>query len=383
MKFVFWQNVVSIHQSAFIKALAENNEVVLVAAEELDSERRNEKWTVPSMGNAGVIIAPDVSKIKKLLDEPETSHVFSGINGYPMVYRAFKMAMKRGLKVSVMAEPYEWAGLKGWLRRQMYRWLFIRYGKNISHLFATGNMGVECYVKSGFPKDKIHQWGYFTEMSDLAPQSYQDRALPNLIFIGKIDERKNILDLVRSAILLKDSFNRFEIIGTGPLEKELRDMISDTPNIKYIGAVANKNIAGHLIDADLLILPSLFDGWGAVVNEALQQGTRVLCSDRCGAKVLLDGEIRGGTFPLGKENGLSDGLRHWISKGPLTIDAREKIASWARENISGTSAALYFHEVIKGEDPQIKHLRNYSAIGERNEKPDYHHPRLSLINPIV
>lgn len=348
MRFVFWQNVVSIHQSAFIKALAENHDVTLVAAEELDNERRKEKWSIPSMGKAKIFINPDNVMMEQLLNATEVQHVFSGINGYPMVYKAFKKAVGRGYKVAVMAEPYEWAGLKGWMRKQMYRWLFIRYGKNISHLFATGNMGVECYVKSGFPRNKIHQWGYFTEMPDLAIQSYQGRLLPNLIFIGKIDGRKNILDLVRSAIPLKDSFNRFEIIGTGSLEKELCDMISDIPNIKYLGAVANKKIAGHLVDADLLILPSLFDGWGAVVNEALQQGTRVLCSDRCGAMALLDGEIRGGTFPLGEENGLSDRLRHWISKGPLASETREEIVNWARENITGAVASHYFEGVIKG-----------------------------------
>ena len=47
---------------------------------------------------------------------------------------------------------------------------------------------------------------------------------------------------------------------------------------------------------DLLVLPSLFDGWGAVVNEALQAGMRVLCSTACGAASLLDGRQRGGSF---------------------------------------------------------------------------------------
>lgn len=351
MKFVFWQNVVSIHQSAFIKALADNHCVMLVAAEELNNERKKEKWSIPSMGRAEIILEPDDTKIDQLLDIPDTQHVFSGINAFPMIYKAFKKAMKRGIKVSVMAEPYEWTGIKGWLRKQMYRWLFIRFEKNISHFFATGNMGVECYVKSGFPKNKIHQWGYFTEMSVTVPLSNQNRKLPNLIFIGKIDERKNILELARTACLIKDKFNRFLIIGTGPLEKELCDIISGVSNIDYIGAVPNTKIANFLADSDLLILPSIFDGWGAVVNEALQQGTRVLCSDRCGAMSLLDGKIRGGTFSLRKKDGLLNELKHWIANGPLSYETREDIANWARENISGSSASIYFEGVLNGVIP--------------------------------
>lgn len=349
MRFVFWQNVVSIHQSAFIKALAGNNEVVLVAAEELDSERRNEKWTVPSMGNARVIIAPDDSKIKKLLDEPETNHVFSGINGYPMVYRAFKMAMKRGLKVSVMAEPYEWAGLKGWLRRQMYRWLFIRYGKNISHLFATGNMGVECYIKSGFPKEKIYQWGYFTELLHGGSlKSVSTNSKVKLLYVGRLDENKNILPLLRQINEYGDGIECFTIVGDGILLDKVRSLAHSNNKIIVKGRLDNDSARQIMSNHDYLILPSLYDGWGAVVNEALSVGTRVLCSDACGASILLDGKWRGESF---KQTQAIETIRKWAEKGPLSQQERDRTLSWANTHISGKVAAQYFLEVINNESP--------------------------------
>lgn len=44
---------------------------------------------------------------------------------------------------------------------------------------------------------------------------------------------------------------------------------------------------------DVLILPSLHDGWGAVVNEAMTLGLYVIVSDRCGAKALIADETDG------------------------------------------------------------------------------------------
>lgn len=38
---------------------------------------------------------------------------------------------------------------------------------------------------------------------------------------------------------------------------------------------------------DILILPSLHDGWGAVVNEAITMGLYIITSDKCGAKALI------------------------------------------------------------------------------------------------
>lgn len=40
-----------------------------------------------------------------------------------------------------------------------------------------------------------------------------------------------------------------------------------------------------MLNADYLILPSLYDGWGAVVNEGLQSGCKVLVSKDCGASI--------------------------------------------------------------------------------------------------
>lgn len=47
---------------------------------------------------------------------------------------------------------------------------------------------------------------------------------------------------------------------------------------------------------DVLVLPSRYDGWGAVINEALQRGLYVICSNRCGAKALVVNDKIGKVF---------------------------------------------------------------------------------------
>ena len=349
MKFIFWQNIISIHQSAFLKALADKHCVTLVAEQALDEQRKGECWSIPDMGKSRIILSPTAEQIEELLRDEAAYHVFSGIDAYPMVYRAFKLAVDKNCHISVMAEPYEWAGMKGLLRRLKYSLLFLRYGSHINHFFTTGNMGMRCYRKAGFPKSKLHQWGYFTEQTDLpVANSESVRQLPTLIFIGKIDARKNILSLVENAKQARNLFDRFVIIGTGPFEDELKALIVDEPKIQYLGAIPNAEIASYLVHADLLVLPSLFDGWGAVVNEALAAGCRVLCSNRCGAEVLLDGMSRGGVFDLHAPDGLSAQLTAWLARGPLSAEQRQEISQWAREHISGSQACHYFCDAIVG-----------------------------------
>ena len=346
MRFIFWQNIISIHQSAFLKALADKHCVTLVAEQALDEQRKGECWSIPDMGKSRIILSPTAEQIEELLRDEAAYHVFSGIDAYPMVYRAFKLAVDKNCHISVMAEPYEWAGMKGFLRRVKYSLLFMKYGRHIDHFFTTGNMGMRCYRKAGFPVSKLHQWGYFTEQSELSGISGQPTAKPTLIFIGKIDTRKNILPLIENARQVRNLFERFIIIGTGPLESELKEMIAAEPKIHFLGAIPNAEIPSYLVHSDLLVLPSLFDGWGAVVNEALAVGTRVLCSNRCGAEVLLDGLVRGGTFDLNVPSDLSAKLTAWLEQGAVSAEQRQEISSWAKEHISGYTASQYFCNVV-------------------------------------
>lgn len=354
MSLVFWQNVISIHQSAFIKSLSAINPVTLVVERECSAARLKEGWKVPQMGNARIIIAPDDSKISELLADKESYHIFSGIDANPMVYAVFKQAAKNHCRIAVMLEPYKWLGITGLLRRLKYKYLRIRYEKYINVLFVTGYKGEECYIKSGFSREKIYQWGYFTEHRHIHAKSIIEQTKPNIIFIGRLDVNKNILNLVKVIKTQTCLFNTFYIIGNGSLESRLLKIIEEEQQIKYVGAIPNENITDYLSRSDLLILPSLYDGWGAVVNEALMCGTRVLCSENCGASALLDNNERGGVFCFDEHNSdMKMQLRKWLEKGPITQEQRRNIINWTYDHISGDNAATYFNAVLTDPDKRI------------------------------
>ena len=85
MKLVFWQNMLAFHQSAHVRALAEQgHDVTFVSQETISDERKTMGWAVPDFGQAQVVIAPNHVRIRQLVVEsPEdTIHVIGGIRGY-------------------------------------------------------------------------------------------------------------------------------------------------------------------------------------------------------------------------------------------------------------------------------------------------------------
>ena len=99
-----------------------------------------------------------------------------------------------------------------------------------------------------------------------------------------------------------------------------------------------------------LILPSLYDGWGAVVNEALMEGTMVYCSDKCGASVLIDDPSRGRLFDPRDFKTLAKFL--WNDYGFFldsgsTQHRREALRRWSEENIGPEAIARRMETALK------------------------------------
>jgi len=360
MKFIFWQNIISIHQSTFLEALGVTNEVFLIVEEEIEGRRKLHGWSIPEINNVEIIINPNERQIDEILNENINElHFFSGLEIYPVVSAALKKAaMYKMPNIGVLLEPFNQSGLKGFFRKIKYQFLIQKYKKHIRILLTTGNLGRKCYEDVGFDKNKIFDWGYFTNAIGKIEnvKELQTRNKPDLLFVGSIDKRKNILEIVKTLKNTSLKFNKFFIAGCGGLESELKEMIIGSKNIDFLGGVKNEEIKLLMHKCDILILPSLFDGWGAVINEALQAGMQVIASENCGANILLDGEERGETFYF-KNNNFEKTLIKWIAKGPLADNKRMEISNWSATHISGKVAADYFISVI------------HYSIGKEKERP--------------
>lgn len=353
MNFILWQGVISIHQCAFVRSLAKHHNVTLVVAKKISDERKKQGWSVPDMGNARIIENPTEEMVNNFVNRVDTHSIFSGFDPFPLAKKAINMIVSRGEKFSLLLEPYDWRGVKGRLRQLKYILLAAKYNASIHRLFVTGTKAYQNYIRCGFSKAKIYQWGYFT----MHPYRTQEKALSNrfeIIFVGALIDRKNCRMLIEE--VKKNPHNvSLSVIGNGPLYDELNAITQEDKNIKLLGNLLNDQVHEYIANADILVLPSKFDGWGAVVNEALMVGTPVLASENCGSSIMLDGDVRGECFTF---SNFHEVLNKWIKKGKTPVSARSKIIEWAEASISGQVVAEYFVDAINGISETAPWLKN-------------------------
>lgn len=100
----------------------------------------------------------------------------------------------------------------------------------------------------------------------------------SFLYVGRLVWAKNIL-------LMIECFNRnglpLTIVGDGAIRRELQEKAHD--NIQIIGFVSNDELYKIYNAHDVFILPSRYEPWGLVVEEALFRGLPVIYSDKVGS----------------------------------------------------------------------------------------------------
>lgn len=122
----------------------------------------------------------------------------------------------------------------------------------------------------------------------------------NFLYVGRLVEVKNVALLISVFNELPDL--HLVIVGTGPLETQLKLIANN--NISFLGHIRNERLFQIYRQADSFILPSKSEPWGLVVEEALNNGTPVIVSDKVGCSDDLVTEDTGLTFHSGDKDDL-------------------------------------------------------------------------------
>ena len=156
-------------------------------------------------------------------------------------------------------------------------------------------------------------------------------------YIGRLEERKRVAAALSAFfVCVCSGMNvEFEVVGDGPGRASLEEVFAHVPGVTFAGALYGEAKVKALHRFDVLVLPSAYEPWGLVVNEALEAGVPVIVSDRVGArKDLVEGERPTGLVVAVEEKGaLVAAMRRLAEDAAL----REEMASAAVERMRGWS----------------------------------------------
>jgi glycosyltransferase involved in cell wall biosynthesis len=161
------------------------------------------------------------------------------------------------------------------------------------------------------------------------PQQY-------VLFLGSIEPRKNLRALLQAWDQVKGDFRDIWLVIAGDAGRVFKpvELQRNMDRVRLLGYVPETDLPGLYAHAVLFVLPSLEEGFGLPILEAMASGVPVLASDG-GALPETTGEA-GLIFPLSDPRRLTDSLRTCLSDAGLRATmkeaglARARMFTWRR-----------------------------------------------------
>lgn len=117
-----------------------------------------------------------------------------------------------------------------------------------------------------------------------------------LLFVGRLVRIKNIAFTLKNFLEINYPGSVFVIVGDGPERQYLEQISNEASNVIFTGRLEGNELYAWYNVAQLFILPSLLEPFGAVVSEALIAGCKVIVSRQAGSSCLIHDGNNGGIF---------------------------------------------------------------------------------------
>lgn len=196
----------------------------------------------------------------------------------------------------------------------LYRYLAARYGSRIGALFSMGARGEAEYLRLGFSAQKIRPFMYVPRTYPVRSQDPDDLATARqetrFLYVGRLDARHKGLDILLAATkrLHGAAWHLGIVGGYGDMSAEVRSFTQANPNVDFLGPWPAAEVVSRMREYDVCVVPSRYDGWNVVTNQAINAGLAVIATNTSTSDELVKTAGNGLVVAPGDPLALSDAM---------------------------------------------------------------------------
>jgi glycosyltransferase involved in cell wall biosynthesis len=162
-----------------------------------------------------------------------------------------------------------------------------------------------------------------------------------ILFVGGLSQRKGLSYLCESIIGLE---NEVELTFVGHKAVENCEVLNDTlEQHRWIPSLSHDEVLACMREHDIFVFPSLFEGFGLVITEAMSQGIPVITTDRTAGPDLIEDGVDGWIVPAASSSAIKQVLKAVLQEPTLL----EKMGRTAQEKAQTRPWSVYGQEMAK------------------------------------
>lgn len=354
MKILFCSNYFTHHQKPFSDALYKltNNNYRFLAYKEMNIERSQLGWN-------NDFKCPYVFNMQNMGEIPSEDIMISGsfpeklLRLYRKKARLLFRYSERPLKAGNSLIKYPIRFLK---------WHCCNPPWKPTYMLCASAFTAGDYAKFGLFKRKCYKWGYFPEMRryDSINDVMRQKDKKMLLWCGRFLDWKHPDDAIEIAERLRDAGYNFvlKLIGSGEMEPLLRKRIKESNlenNVELLGTMSPESVRDVMEKAGIFLFTSdRKEGWGAVLNEAMNSGCAVIASHLAGATPYLVEDGRNGyVYESGNVDELYRKVRYLLNcpkkQDELGMSAYSTIAELWNADVAAERFVKLSNAILEGD----------------------------------
>lgn len=365
MVITFISNFINHHQLPFCSEMVQklNDDFHFIQTEPMSDERIRMGWGLDEDKISFVkMFYEDEEGCRALIAKSDV--LMLGWTGRPEVDRLILESGKPVLRVS------ERIYREGQWKAASPRGLVSKYSEHMKYrnkpvyLLCCG-----AYVASDFAlihsyKNKRLKWGYFPETRLYDDKAFRDlknhTGVIDICWAGRMITLKHPEFAIKLAIKLHEMKANFRLhmVGDGDMNEYLTDMVREngiSELVDFYGSMEPLSVRSVMEKAGIFLFTSNYlEGWGAVVNEAMNSGCALVASNEAGAvPFLIKENVNGLTYSNENYEEFEEKalylVSHPIERANMGQKAYETITGmWNAKKAAGR--LLEFCEDIVGEE---------------------------------
>ena len=172
-----------------------------------------------------------------------------------------------------------------WAGRLLRKWKLAKLHAAPIPIWGIGKFAVDEYRREFGARRAYFNLPYFSDLQRFKNSDREHRPERVFLFSGSLIARKGVDLLARAFVRLASELPnaRLEILGDGECRALAQTLGSVSDRVQFHGFKDWNELPEAYARADVLCVPSRYDGWGLVVPEGLASGLPVIATDRMGA----------------------------------------------------------------------------------------------------
>lgn len=320
MQLVFVSNYFNHHQKPLSDALYSltDGKYKFISTTPMRDERKKLGYSIPNANYNFISYLSDETRKQAIEMINSADVVIFGSADYSYI--------KQRIKSGKLTFKYGERALRNGIEPAKYIPRLIKWNSQYPHsapvyLLASSAYAAWDYSRLGMFKNKVYKWAYFTEIKkyDNLDKMFINKRKNSILWVARLIELKHPEHIIETVRRLKaENYDiSLKIIGNGILEDRLRRLVNNlnlSSSIEFCGAMSPEEVRINMEQSEIFAFTSnKLEGWGAVVNEAMNSGCAVVGSHEVGSvPFLIKDGLNGLIYQSGNVDMLFEKIRYLL-----------------------------------------------------------------------